>query len=226
MLCPKCGKELKDGVKFCSGCGSSVGTMPLILEEKRNAEEDVRRYRKIGMFAVGGFALLIVLLLRLAVVSLRTPGFERPIRYFLEGIEDTDAKEMLKGMPEIYWSLQEEADWTKEEWIEHVQEELEEKRDGIRLRLSYEVTGKKKLDSERREFYEERMEDYGLDETQITEAYELKLRITVESKDSYNAKDFEEDFSLGGTIRGNSVKLSVLVGKVDGQWGILGGLMY
>ena len=46
------------------------------------------------------------------------------------------------------------------------------------------------------------------------------------SKDSYNAKDFEEDFSLGGTIRGNSVKLSVLVGKVDGQWGILGGLMY
>ena len=25
MNCPKCGKELKDGDKFCTGCGTKIG---------------------------------------------------------------------------------------------------------------------------------------------------------------------------------------------------------
>ena len=35
MFCPKCGKELKPGARFCSGCGASAGQS---LSESRNTE--------------------------------------------------------------------------------------------------------------------------------------------------------------------------------------------
>lgn len=226
MLCPNCGKYLEEGTRFCSDCGSPVGMGQFSPQIKRKTEEEIRRYRKIGMLAVGFCIFLILLFSVLLYVTLRTPGYERPIKYFLEGIEDADAERMLKGMPEIYWRMKEDSDWTQEEWTEACQEELDERREGIHLRLSYEVTGKKKLDYEHRSFWEKRMEEYGLEDTEITEGYQLTIKITVESKDYYRVDDFKDDFSLDGDIRGSSLKLSVSVGKIGGEWGILGGVLY
>ncbi|WP_434310607.1 zinc-ribbon domain-containing protein [Hominifimenecus sp. rT4P-3] len=226
MLCPNCGKYLEEGTRFCSGCGSPVGMGQFSPQVKRKTEEEIRKYRKIGMIAVGSCAFLILFLAVLLYVTLRTPGYERPIKYFLEGIEDADAERMLKGMPEIYWKMKEDSDWTQEEWTEACQEELDERREGIHLRLSYEVAGKKKLNYEHRTFWEKRMEEYGLEDTEITEGYQLTIKVTVESKDHYRVDDFMDDFFLDGDIRGNSLKMSVSVGKVGGEWGILGGLLY
>ena len=32
ITCPKCNKELPDGTKFCSGCGSNVTSTPVVEE--------------------------------------------------------------------------------------------------------------------------------------------------------------------------------------------------
>lgn len=74
MFCGKCGKELKDGVKFCGGCGTpvssveesvSVATATVPEPQEELVVRDVKKKKKLPM----GIKVLIAVLIALVVLG-------------------------------------------------------------------------------------------------------------------------------------------------------------
>jgi len=68
MLCPKCGKELKDGSKFCQFCGSKIEAAPVVIPEEHvvvtppAAEKKSGSGAKIGLLIAAVAAVLLLAL--------------------------------------------------------------------------------------------------------------------------------------------------------------------
>ena len=68
MLCPKCGKELKDGSKFCQFCGSKIEAAPVVIPEEPvvvtppAAEKKSGSGAKIGLLIAAVAAVLLLAL--------------------------------------------------------------------------------------------------------------------------------------------------------------------
>lgn len=86
MLCPKCGKELKDGSKFCQFCGSKMEAEPVVIpQEAVTVAPPVQEKRSTGSGAKVGLivvAVVAVLLLALnavqyfGLIDLKSPPVE------------------------------------------------------------------------------------------------------------------------------------------------------
>lgn len=77
MYCRNCGKELKDGVKFCTSCGSPVSGEPTPLQSgnAENAETAVKKDKKNFKYIIAFAAAAIIIICGAAVsVSLLTSG--------------------------------------------------------------------------------------------------------------------------------------------------------
>ena len=46
MFCPKCGKQIPDGAKFCPGCGNKVQTPDGNVQQTRKPDGNVQQTRK------------------------------------------------------------------------------------------------------------------------------------------------------------------------------------
>lgn len=78
MNCPKCGKKIRDGIKFCDACGSEIE------EDKKEilAKRSESRKMKILAFVGFGIALESLLVLILAILY-HLDNREDPIFYLL-----------------------------------------------------------------------------------------------------------------------------------------------
>lgn len=47
MICPKCGKEIHDGSKYCEFCGSPTGNAPIVDGERRPVNPDASPYKRL-----------------------------------------------------------------------------------------------------------------------------------------------------------------------------------
>jgi len=57
MYCPKCGKEVPDGGKFCPGCGADAGVAPVAVDDGKDWLVALLLSIFVGEFGVDRFYL-------------------------------------------------------------------------------------------------------------------------------------------------------------------------
>ena len=78
MYCPKCGKKIRDGIKFCDACGSEIE------EDKKEMLAKRSESRKMKILAFVGFGIALESLVVLALAILyHLDNREDPIFYLL-----------------------------------------------------------------------------------------------------------------------------------------------
>lgn len=82
-ICPKCSKELEDGIKFCDACGAEISEPPVeptlaASEEKAGLLQKItKKYLVLGGAVLAAIAVIVL------VVCLLTGGKERPYALYL-----------------------------------------------------------------------------------------------------------------------------------------------
>lgn len=81
MYCPKCGKKIRDGIKYCDACGSEME------EDKKEILVDRSESRKKKILAFVGFGMALESLAVLALAILyHQDNREDPIFYLLVAV--------------------------------------------------------------------------------------------------------------------------------------------
>ncbi len=75
MICPRCGKEIEDGAKFCSYCGSEIGNYSIHYEK-----ENVQEGKAIGICSIVFAVLSPIVGLILGIVGRNVYKKEENIR--------------------------------------------------------------------------------------------------------------------------------------------------
>ena len=112
MNCPKCGNELKKGVKFCAKCGCNVEEF---IKEQKQQKKEIRSNKT---YKVKKIILLILILILAFTVSLLIginvlgkKSHEPKEDYNVEenNVEEASSQEhQVQGLPEIEFKLTEE----------------------------------------------------------------------------------------------------------------------
>lgn len=121
MFCPKCGKQLPEGAKFCSGCGNQVQT---IRAGAANLPSNTAMTRDIQNEMRGSRRLTIILCIVLFVLVLVAAGMG--IYYFkvLKDGDDTSVKVLVEE-PDASQDEEERAEKTQEQETEKTETEPE-----------------------------------------------------------------------------------------------------
>ena len=104
MFCKNCGTQLKEGAKFCPKCGTPVTPMPGAGQAGPGAGQPPHqgpaagKASKIPIFAIGAIVILVVAVI-LIFRACAGGGYEKPIKNFMQGMEDLDADKMLSAFP-------------------------------------------------------------------------------------------------------------------------------
>ena len=195
MFCPKCGKELADGVRFCSACGTPLGGAS--SGDNGGFVEAKSQNRKIGIIVVAAIAVVVIALIILIVKLVGGNSYEKPLDHLIHGIQNEDAKELMKAVPEAFWETS---------YVDSDKEEMTDRK--IRA-LTKELQG------------------YGLDIEEIDAAYALRVQVNLESddEDALDIQDIKDFLFSNGSVRDSSLKGSATVAKIDGEWCLVGGLL-
>lgn len=110
MYCIKCGNELKEGMKFCTKCGTPVvGNTGTGEPAKTSVGSEVgKRPKAISgnkkVFGIGAVAALIVILVLGSLMKGSGAGFSSPekaMEAYLDGFSHADFDRMLKAYPDF-----------------------------------------------------------------------------------------------------------------------------
>lgn len=111
MNCPKCGNELKKGVKFCAKCGCNVEEY--IKEQKQEKKEirsnkayKVKKIIVLVLFLI--LAFTISLLVGINVLGKKSHKPKEEYNVVEENKEDTSQEDLSQGLPKIEFKLTDE----------------------------------------------------------------------------------------------------------------------
>ncbi len=85
MHCPKCGNTIREGVKFCSGCGNS-------LNENRNPINNHNRPNKFKSTVLAIFSVIVFLVVFVGVRHITKRGVE-----YVSNEQNPSKQEMIEG---------------------------------------------------------------------------------------------------------------------------------
>lgn len=209
-FCSNCGSEMKEGALFCTQCGTkatdgvqqeTIYTMdtsnstPNIYVNYTTVDRKPNKNKMIGMAVVGVVALLAVFLIVSLIGLFTTPGYERPIKYVIEGFEEGKLKTMMKAIP----------DYIKKDFEDKFEEYYDSNTDnmiierletmyGKRRNISYVVKEKDKWDKEEIDELEDDIKDRYGEEVNIKTAYTLDLEMKM--KGSENSTEVEDSLTV------------------------------
>lgn len=155
-----------------------------------------------------------VIVVILALAAIRLPVYmhmKTPFKHIIKGYGDADSREIFKALPE---ALVDKMDLTEEDYDE-IDDALQESSDDFLCEIlndddykfKVKILGYKKVNDEQRESLMDMYETFGVD-IDIKKAYYTDFKLSVKSP--------EDDLS---------VTYGIMVGKVDGEWCIVGGDM-
>lgn len=204
-FCENCGSELKDTDKVCPNCGAAAvvkTTKKDVKVEKNtatNAESNVPNNNNTKKFVlIGGIALAAVLVI-IVLIALLGGGYKKPLKNYFSGIEKTKAETYLKAYPEFMREDME--DTYDDERLESMLEIFEEEY-GDKIKISYKILDKEKINKEDLEDVKDDLEDeYDDEDIKVTDGYTVAVKITVKGSD-----DKEASYS------------SFEVYKINGKW--------
>lgn len=202
-FCENCGSELKDTDKVCPNCGAAAvekTTKKDVKVEKNtatNAESNTpNNTKKIAIIAGIAVAAILVIIL---LISLLGSGYKTPLNNYFKGIEKAKSETYLKAYPEF---VREEMEDTYDDEYLEKRVETFEKEYGDKIKISYKVLDKEKLDKDDLEDIQDELEDdYDEDDVKVSTGYEVAVKITVKGSD-----DKESYYS------------SFYICKVNGKW--------
>ncbi|HKL79710.1 MAG TPA: zinc ribbon domain-containing protein [Mobilitalea sp.] len=218
-FCSNCGSEVKEGLAFCSQCGTKVadatpqnevpqysapqntspqgmqGQVPNAYVNNNQGTKKPNNNKVIGMVVVGVVALLAIFALLKIVGLFTTPAYEKPLKYMTEGMEDGSFKKMMKAFPDYMTDPIDEQidnyyDGETDEFMDMFTDGLENEF-GKRIKMSYKVTDKDKLDKDDIESMEEDIEYSSDKKINIKEAYELEVEMTIKGSKGKETEDTE-----------------------------------
>lgn len=201
-FCSSCGSEIKQGTTFCGNCGAKVSDvgqqgMPAqnTYSNNTNGTEKKNNNKLIGMIVVGAVALVCLFLLFKVVGAVSTPGYEKPVKYMLNGLQDGNYKTMMKAYPKF---MKEQFDEQVEDYYDGEVDELMEmltddmkEEYGKKVKLSYKVTDKEKLDKDEVKDLQESFKWRYDEKVKIKEAYVLELEMKIKGSEGKDEEDVE-----------------------------------
>lgn len=193
-FCTKCGKEIQEGNQFCNGCGTPVsGGNPTTAAIGKMSNKEVVFELLKNKKILGGLAAIVIVVI-IAIVILGGSSYKTPIKELEKAFNKRDAGIMMAVLPEQDYKGYDKAEIKKE-----LQKELDDMEE---IDVSFDIISKKKIDEDD---YEEYISDSYLDEYDIDIIYRVRVDIS-------------------GKVDGKEVdsKDSLYVGKIDGDWYIVG----
>jgi len=129
-------------------------------------------------------------------------AYEEPVKYFVEGLAESNSEKFLKAFPEFLADYMGETitDEALKEMLTEAEEEY-----GANIKMSYKVTDKTEIGEEDLKEMQEEMATYYDEEVKVSKGYELDVEITTKGDDS---EETESD--------------TLEVYEIDGKWCILG----
>ncbi len=158
-------------------------------------------------FAIIGGAIVAVVAIILIIVAIVSGGYKSPIKNYYKGLEKADSKAYVKAYPDFMKDDIE--DKYDDEALEDMKEATE-KEYGDKVKYTYKVVGKIKLDEDDLKDVKKKLEEkYEDEKIKVTAGYEVCLRLKVKGSD-----EKDETFA------------SRYVYKVNGKWCIIGSSIY
>lgn len=234
MVCKKCGKEIPEGTKFCTGCGEPVEAAaaptvtPVVTPAaapageaagSKNPMKAIPDDKKKLIFAAGGAVVaLVVLILFCSLIFGDSP--KKTFKAFVTGTFSCDAKKVwdnsiyakkAQKALDIYDEDDYEDDY--QDAKDDAQDQKEDwKDDGIKYKVKIDISKVEKIKKKDREFEwaQELMEDY-----YDCSAGKVKEFAIVEAKvkaEYYEDGDRDKDYDEGGD------RTQYLLVKIGGNW--------
>lgn len=223
-FCTSCGASLADNATFCTSCGAKLaatantasaattadGDTPLdALKEKTvNAingfKNSPQRNTYIGIAAIAVAVILLIVIL----VNLLSGGYKGALKGYFGAIEDKDGKAYAKSVlsGDMIDYMEYEGDMDKDEIYDSYEDSAKNTYSDLKddfgsgVKISFDVTGKEKIDKDDCETLEDTL-NLIYDDVKVSKGYNVELEITVEGKDD------EDEFDAEATVV-----------KVDGDW--------
>ena len=201
-FCSKCGAKLEEGTKFCGTCGAeqTVQETPVAQEAPKaeapaaDAKEakPVDKNKMVGLIAFAVVAVVAIVLVVALFSSIFGGGYKKPLKTIKKAInsQTTDVEDLFDVLPKFVGTAYDDAlalvkdidkDMVEEledgiaEGLESIYEGLEDTY-GKKVKLSYEITDKEKLDKDD-------CEDIAEYYTGVVESLEDALGVDITDKD-------------------------------------------
>lgn len=209
MFCEKCGVKNSDESTFCTACGAKLNGVEPVVSDTSVTVNSNNKNRKVGIIAVAAAAaatVVVVLVVVLIIALSGGRGYKDTVEKYVYAQFKPDAAAMIELLPEkvIEYGL-EEVGYDEDEfdeYLEEVNEEMQEYRDFLEIYLGEDFTVSYEILI---------VEDVtGNDLDDLKEVYEdMDVKVsaakTVEIKLTIKAGDNEET--------GNSVVSVIKVGR-------------
>lgn len=196
-VCPNCGTQLADGATFCTTCGTKIGQQEtsaiqeFIGNVKEKCLEIIGKIKEmapaqLATIAAGAVGCLVVIIL---FFSLLFPGPKAVAKKFLNGVEDGNAKKVVRCLPSFFFEEQD-----KDEMIEELEEIFEEFEDFDKFKVEFEeISDLKKSERDMIEMMLEGVEDdvdnFDADDVNVKKAKKVEFKIKMYDGDDYEKED-------------------------------------
>lgn len=215
MFCPKCGKELEEGMRFCSQCGRNI------VEGNDNKYKDTssnesKKHRRVGIAVVAIGVIVVLLLLN---------GGNKPekiVKKYYKAIQNIDVNLYYSILAEDYKKYMVGAgSWysTEKEFKEDLKDSLEEWKKGYEnicgknVRLSVKVTDVKHFSKQEvQNFSDTLAQDYEF-KSKVSDVVELSYTMTFRGNEGNHTEKYNGLYVI--KIRG---KWYLQVGYVGDSW--------
>ena len=158
-------------------------------------------------FAIIGAIVAAVIVVVVALIAILGGGYKKPLDNYFKGIQKTNAKTYLKAYPDFAKDKLE--DTYDNDYLEKMVSGFEKKY-GDKVKISYKVLDKTKIEKDDLKDVKESLEKKYKDEKiKVTEGYEVAVKITVKGSD-------KKDVTY----------TSFNVYKINGKWSMLPGSSY
>lgn len=216
MFCTNCGANLADDTIFCNQCGAKVaneqqqatinmGAVPNSASQggynatptyggpQYQYPQNPVNNKKIIMITAIAIASIIFLIGFISIVkAIATPGYSKPIKYMVKGMQNGDFKTMMKAFPEFMQDqMEEQIEYYSDDVDEYMEDFVNELRDqyGDHFKVSYKILDHKKLKSSKIKDLEEDIEYYYDEEMDIDEGYELEVELIIKGDEDEDSDE-------------------------------------
>lgn len=212
-FCAKCGSELKEGTKFCTKCGNPVQenaemnqqskerpVMPVITGTVNNGKKlNFKAMKSIAMIAIP-----VILIVAIFLGISGSKGYEKPIKYLEEGVNERDLNTLMKAFPKDLEAVANTLAKGADDLIssDFITESLMDNLFDIEGEIDLEIIGKEKLD--KKEILSVLSDEYDIPPMQlkdVKEAYILDVDATIKFEGEEDSDDMQ-----------------IPVVKQDGKW--------
>lgn len=121
MFCPKCGKQLPDHVKFCTGCGTQIGQ----VKEKNQKKESENKNKRTMIILFGILIVLILVAVGMAVFYFKEINNDSRIESVQNEPDNDDDETTEEQEPEDDTEVQEDSEQADTESEDGEQEDAD-----------------------------------------------------------------------------------------------------